>query len=116
MGCTPPASSLAFANGGLCLSYAGCCLQLLQGTVLQPRVSPHTLPAGSTTLSWLCPSLCYTQAPVLAAVDEELIKKTADLMVELGLKDAGYEYLVVDGARGEQAAALLSALLFSVSA
>ncbi|GAB4814199.1 hypothetical protein N2152v2_001245 [Parachlorella kessleri] len=31
------------------------------------------------------------------AVDEELIRATADLMVSLGLRDAGYEYLVLDG-------------------
>ena len=29
-------------------------------------------------------------------IDEELIKKTADIMVESGLLDAGYEYLVID--------------------
>lgn len=30
-------------------------------------------------------------------IDEDVVKSTADLMVELMLKDAGYEYLVMDG-------------------
>ncbi len=34
------------------------------------------------------------------AVDEALIRKTADLMIELGLSDVGYEYLIVDGMPG----------------
>ena len=29
-------------------------------------------------------------------IDEKLILETADAMVENGLKDAGYEYLVID--------------------
>lgn len=31
------------------------------------------------------------------AVDEDLIRATADLMVSSGLKKAGYHYLVIDG-------------------
>ena len=34
-----------------------------------------------------------------AAVSEEIIKATADIMVDSGLKKAGYEYLVIDGNR-----------------
>ena len=30
-------------------------------------------------------------------ISAELIKSTADKIVELGLKDAGYEYVVIDG-------------------
>ncbi len=30
-------------------------------------------------------------------IDEDLVKATADLMIDLQLKDAGYEYLVMDG-------------------
>lgn len=33
------------------------------------------------------------------AVNETAVLETAHLMESLGLKDAGYEYLVVDGAR-----------------
>ena len=29
-------------------------------------------------------------------INEQLIKETADKMVELGLRDCGYEYLVID--------------------
>ena len=29
-------------------------------------------------------------------INAELIKETADKMIELGLRDAGYEYLVID--------------------
>ena len=29
-------------------------------------------------------------------INDEMIRQTADKMVELGLKDAGYEYLVID--------------------
>lgn len=32
------------------------------------------------------------------AVNETAVLETAHLMASLGLKDAGYEYLVVDGA------------------
>ena len=35
-------------------------------------------------------------------VDEDLIKETADLMVSTGLKKAGYQYLVIDGAPAYQ--------------
>ncbi len=31
-----------------------------------------------------------------AAIDEEVVRQTADAMVEEGLKDAGYEYVVID--------------------
>jgi len=31
------------------------------------------------------------------AVDEALIMETIDAMVESGLRDAGYEYVVIDG-------------------
>lgn len=31
------------------------------------------------------------------AVNEELIKQTADLVVSTGLREAGYKYLVIDG-------------------
>ncbi len=31
------------------------------------------------------------------AVSEDIIKSTADIMVDSGLKKAGYEYLVIDG-------------------
>jgi hypothetical protein len=34
---------------------------------------------------------------VASAVDEKLIRQTADALVSLGLADAGYQYLVVDG-------------------
>ena len=43
-----------------------------------------------------CHSLTCTCA---AAVSEEIIKATADIMVESGLRKAGYEYLVIDGNR-----------------
>lgn len=33
----------------------------------------------------------------LCAVSEDIIKATADIMVDSGLKKAGYEYLVIDG-------------------
>jgi alpha-galactosidase len=35
-------------------------------------------------------------------INEQLIKDTADKMVELGLKDAGYEYLVIDDCWSER--------------
>jgi len=31
------------------------------------------------------------------AVSEDIIKSTADIVVDSGLKKAGYEYLVIDG-------------------
>ena len=34
---------------------------------------------------------------VWLAVSEDIIKATADIMVDSGLKKAGYEYLVIDG-------------------
>ena len=34
---------------------------------------------------------------MVIAVNEALIKQTADLMISSGLKDAGYTYLVIDG-------------------
>ena len=43
-----------------------------------------------------CRSHTCTRA---AAVSEEIIKATADIMVDSGLKKAGYEYLVIDGNR-----------------
>lgn len=33
----------------------------------------------------------------MAAVDEDLIRHTADLLVTSGLEKAGYHYLVIDG-------------------
>ncbi|KAK9835556.1 hypothetical protein WJX74_002877 [Apatococcus lobatus] len=36
-------------------------------------------------------------------IDEDVVKSTADLMVELKLKDAGYEYLVMDDAWANKA-------------
>lgn len=33
----------------------------------------------------------------LSAVNEDIIKSTADIMIETGLNKAGYEYLVIDG-------------------
>lgn len=33
----------------------------------------------------------------LSAVNEEIIKSTADILVSSGLHKAGYEYLVIDG-------------------
>eukprot|EP00887_Chlorella_sp_A99_P006558 scaffold3.g6558.t1 len=36
------------------------------------------------------------------SIDEQLIKDTADLMVSLGLRDAGYEYLILDDAWSER--------------
>ncbi len=38
-------------------------------------------------------------APRRPAVDEGIIRSTADKLVELGLRDAGYVYLNIDGAR-----------------
>ncbi len=34
---------------------------------------------------------------ISCAVSEDIIKSTADIMVDSGLKKAGYEYLVIDG-------------------
>ena len=35
-------------------------------------------------------------------IDEDVVKSTADLMVELKLRDAGYEYLVMDGEQNKR--------------
>lgn len=41
---------------------------------------------------------CYNLTDTCAAaVSEEIIKATADIMVDSGLRKAGYEYLVIDG-------------------
>ena len=37
-------------------------------------------------------------------INEQLIKETADKMVELGLRDCGYEYLVIDAAGASESA------------
>ncbi len=34
---------------------------------------------------------------ISCAVSEDIIKSTADIMVDSGLQKAGYEYLVIDG-------------------
>ena len=45
-------------------------------------------------------------------IDEDVVKSTADLMVELKLKDAGYEYLVMDGEHSAKSEAFLRLLSY----
>lgn len=40
---------------------------------------------------------CSITETCAAAVTEDIIKATADIMVDSGLQKAGYQYLVIDG-------------------
>ena len=52
---------------------------------------------GATCRVFIAPACLHLQA-FHDEINETLVKETADLLVNLGLKDAGYEYVNLDGA------------------
>ncbi len=63
------------------------------------RARQRAAQRGTNPRSALCETL---HTPALLAVDERLIRFTANAMRDLGLVDAGYTYLNLDGTRPSQ--------------
>src|SRR6202040_2537117 len=67
-----------------------CVLFLLGGLAAQEHSSPSSGLALTPPMGW------NSWNKFACNVSEDLIKGTADAMVKSGMKDAGYEYVVID--------------------
>ena len=72
--------------------HTGCEVPMLNAT--HPQTTPHFQPPSSWE-RYRCHIICNDSIST-ECFNERLIKDTADAMVELGYKDAGYNYVAMD--------------------
>jgi alpha-galactosidase len=106
-------AGVALATATLQTCIVGCSPVRTNRALAQTRRTPPTAPSsvGESSRTAAAPGTPVPRAPVLAPtppmgwtswnkfgcnVDEQLIRETADALVSTRMKDAGYEYLVID--------------------
>ena len=73
-------------------------VQIVTGTGEQPRVVPakKTTPSIDAGLAMTPPMGWNSWNRFACNIDEQLIRNTADALAASGMKDAGYQYLIID--------------------